>query len=112
MSPLHTITDPHFTRMFDRLINQVAKVEERVYDSRLSLENALVDAQQYMVQDCQVELVRGSWDEMAYRCYREHKADCSDCGISICSKHDEECPKCHESFCPGCLSYHEKDCKG
>jgi hypothetical protein len=57
---------------------------------------------------CDVFMTRSGDDRGDY-CGRSSVAQCSDCGLHMCDLHTEECDKCGETFCPGCLSFHSSD---
>jgi len=58
---------------------------------------------------CGVVEVRSLEDAMGATCARSAKSQCSDCGTALCDQHIERCEVCGETFCPSCLSFHQKE---
>jgi hypothetical protein len=58
---------------------------------------------------CGVVEVRSLEDALGATCARSATAECSDCGVLLCSAHAEQCASCDETFCPPCHSFHQDE---
>lgn len=60
------------------------------------------------MSQCQIVEVRNLEDAGGYSCAGATISACSDCGIELCKAHAEACGMCEETFCPSCLTIHQK----
>jgi len=58
---------------------------------------------------CGVFEARTLEDVLGTTCARPARIACSDCGLSLCSAHSEECDLCQATFCPTCLWFHKQE---
>jgi hypothetical protein len=58
------------------------------------------------MKHCGIVLVRHLQDCDGDPCNGSANSECSDCGITLCDLHQEECELCNESFCNCCYLFH------
>jgi hypothetical protein len=56
---------------------------------------------------CEIVELRNPTDTVGYACTRDASAHCDDCGSGLCGEHWFKCHLCRQTFCAGCLSFHQ-----